>query len=78
MRLQEWKEIDPPALTVGRLTEIPTGDLLHLVSEEPAHNVLLEKKKLFSYFVHTFFASFQLVLTRRPRPVLELLLNSSL
>lgn len=44
LRLQEWKEIDPPALTVGRLTEIPTGDLLHLVSEEPAHNVLLEKK----------------------------------
>lgn len=29
--LQEWKERGPPALTVGRLTEMHTGDPLHHV-----------------------------------------------
>lgn len=39
--LQEWKERGPPALTVGRLTEMPTGDLLHPVSTSPAARVTL-------------------------------------
>lgn len=30
---------------MGRLTEIPTGDLLHPVSKEPTHKDSLKKKK---------------------------------
>lgn len=52
--LQEWKARGPPASTVGRLTEIPTGDLLHPVSKEPTHKVLLKKKKKKSCLVALF------------------------
>lgn len=54
--LQEWKARDPPASTVGRLTEMPTGVLLHPVSEEPSQNVL-PNKLFFSYLANTFLFS---------------------
>lgn len=75
--LQEWKETDLPASTAGSLTEILTGDPLHPVSEEQLALSLGANKSRFAP-LFTFFLCFQLVLTRRPRLVLELLLNSSL